>query len=1116
MFTHLQVQTGYSLLSSTISVDKLVTRASELGYQACAITDRNVMYGVVPFYKACKQAGIKPIIGLLADVESVFQAGQSFPLVLLAKNNEGYQHLLKISSAIQTAKQPFIPLHWLKGYSAGLFAFTPGADGEVEKLLMEDPEKAEKAALQLKELFASEHFFLSIGRREQESETGIVERIKRLGQTLSIPVIASSRVTHLHREEAFALRCLKAIRDGEKLSDGQTESDSGSYFASPEEAAAWFLDEPEVLQETARLAEECQVDLAFGRHLLPKYPLSGGQTASAYLKDICRKAMKQAGTEGEPAYEQRLSYELKIIEEMGFSDYFLIVWDFMSFAKEQRILTGPGRGSAAGSLVAYLLGITSVDPIKYGLLFERFLNPARISMPDIDLDFPDHRRDEVIRYIGRKFGKLHAAQIITFGTLSAKAVMRDIARVFHFSTKDLEELSRVLSARGGPTLQQQYRESARFRDWVHRSEKHQKIYETALLLEGLPRHTSTHAAGMVITDEPLTELTAVQAGHDDLYLTQFPMDALEELGLLKIDLLGLRNLTILERILDSIYYAEGKKLSLQNIPLQDEATFQLLGEGNTTGIFQMESEGMRRVLKSLKPNRFEDIVAVNALYRPGPMESIPLYIERKHGKKPVAYPHPDLQKILEPTYGVLIYQEQIMRIASEFAGFSLGEADLLRRAVSKKNREVLQQERKHFISGAAANGYSEEEADRVYRLIVQFANYGFNRSHAVAYSFITYGLAYLKAHYPAIFMASLMSSALGNEEKLKQCTIEAKSMGLTLLLPSINSSQYPFTAEGNEIRFSLAAVKGVGAAAVKEITAARKNGPFTDLFNFCLRVPLHIVNRNTIESLIQAGAMDEFGEDRAVLLATLEAAIEHADLMNPGGESSMDIDFFPKPKYSKAAPMSEEERLMHEKKAFGFYVSAHPAETYDSLFKQAGKVLIAKLSSGQRGISAGIFIDEVKVIRTKTGENMAFIQGSDESGEIEGVVFPAVYRVHMDDLQEGAVLFVKGDVEEKNRQKKLIVKDIYTAAELKERQSEREKTLYVKIPGSQDESLVLEDIHQLISRFKGETAVVLHYERTRRTVRLNSKKYVKPVKPLLDELKRIVGSENVVLKNEIK
>lgn len=1115
MFTHLQIQTGYSLLSSTISIDKLIAKAKQLDYKALAITDHNVMYGVIPFYQACKREGMKPLIGLTVDVKSEFSDDVSYPLVLLAKNNTGYHHLLKISSVIQTKAKDGIPVKWLKGYSAGLFAFTPGAEGEIESLLQKDPSKAEEVARFFNELFELGHFFLSLQRHGQQEEELVNEGMKALSEKLSIPLIVTHQVAYIEKDDAFALQCLEAIRDGEQLTDRMIDDHQRAYFTSQQEMAEWFADIPEALQRTSEIAAACEVELSFGRPLLPHFPYTGGKPAGVFLQELCLKGLEEAGLVHQSEYRERLLYELNIIERMGFSDYFLIVWDFMKFARERQILTGPGRGSAAGSLVAYVLHITTVDPLEYGLLFERFLNPERVSMPDIDLDFPDHRRDEVIQYISEKYGSLHAAQIITFGTLSAKAVMRDVARTFGFSTKELEQLSKMIPTRLGIKLQQVYEESEKFRAWIEASSNHEKLYKTALTLEGLPRHTSTHAAGMVITEQPLTDLIAIQEGHEQTFLTQFPMDILEQLGLLKIDLLGLRNLTILERILESIYYSEGKKLNLKNIPLQDNKTFQLLGEGRTTGIFQLESEGMRKVLTRLQPSHFEDIVAVNALYRPGPMENIPAYIDRKHGRKPVEYPHSDIKEILEPTYGVLIYQEQIIQIASKFAGFSLGEADLLRRAVSKKKRDVLDAERKHFVQGACQKGYSEETADKVYHLIVQFANYGFNRSHAVAYSFIAYQLAYLKAHYPLNFMAALLTSAIGNEEKIKQYMSEAKTIGVQVLPPSINESHFPFKAEKDGIRYSLAAIRGIGASVLKAILSAREKGPFTDLFDFCLRVPLKIVNRKAIESLILSGALDEFGQERAVLLASIDVAIDHVEFVGPEDEGIglfNDTDFFPKPKYVETEPMSIQEKLTFEKEVLGVYVSAHPTKPYQLIFTAFGSVPVARLLPGNRQVAVGIFMNEVRVIRTKKGENMAFVQLSDESGEIEGVIFPAIYRQVATLVQDGMIFLLKGDVEERNGRKQLVVKHVQTAEELQLLQEERNKVLYVKIPHTPDEHLILEDVHHVVQRFQGQTPVVLHYERTHQTVRLREKSWIKPSEQLMVELEKIVGKDHVVLK----
>ncbi|MBM7648836.1 DNA polymerase-3 subunit alpha [Bacillus ectoiniformans] len=1118
MYVHLQIQTGYSLLKSPISVDKLVHKGKQLGYEAMAITDHNVMYGAIPFYKACKKAGMKPIIGLTADVKSEYDEGKTYPLILLAKNNTGYHHLLKISSVIQTKAKDGIPVKWLKGYSEGLIALTPGIGGEIESLIQENrTDQAEEAAHFYKQLFGTGNFYLSMQRHGRKEEESIEAKIMKVGESASIPIAATHQVMYLDQEEAFARQCLAAIGDGVKLSDIQMDQNDRYYLTSKQEMAELFSDRPEMLEQTLKISGLCDIDISFHNKLLPKFPLPKGKTADEYLLELCIHGLKEEGLDHLPQYQERLKYELSVIGRMGFSDYFLIVWDFMTFARNQHILTGPGRGSAAGSLVAYALKITDVDPLKYHLLFERFLNPDRVSMPDIDLDFPDHRRDEVISYIAEKYGALHAAQIVTFGTLSAKAVMRDVARVFGFGTKELEQLSRMLPAKLGLTLNKAYEESDTLRRWVQESKQNERLFQTALTLEGLPRHTSTHAAGMVITEQPLTDLIAIGEGHDGIFLTQFPMDTLEELGLLKIDLLGLRNLTILERIIESVYYSEGKRIQLKDIPFDDEQTFRLLSAGQTTGIFQLESDGMRKVLMRLKPNHFEDIVAVNALYRPGPMENIPFYIERKHGLKPVEYPHPDLEEILKSTYGVLIYQEQIMQIASKMAGFSLGEADLLRRAVSKKKREVLDEERKHFVSGARANGYSKETAEKMYDLIVQFANYGFNRSHAVAYSFIAYHLSYLKAHYPKNFMAALLSSAIGNPDKVSQYIAEAKLMNVELLPPSINKSHIPFKAEKQGIRYSLAAIKGMGSSVLKAILEARKDRPFADLFDFCIRVPLKIVNRKSMESLVFSGAFDDFSQDRAVLLASLDVAIDHAELVKPDEDSFdlfMEDDFFPKPKYVEVDPMKEEDLLAFEKEVLGLYLSSHPTEPYQPLFKSMGGKQVADiLSDSRKKASSGAFLSEVKAIRTKKGENMAFITFSDGSAEMEGVIFPNVYRKVSLLLKKGEVLWLTGESEERNGQKQFIVESVVTLEELKKQSQEKQMILYLKIPDSPDEHLVLADVHKVLSRYKGQTPVVMHYERTRQTIQLRESKWVKPSEACLSELEEILTKDCIVLKS---
>ncbi|MGP7818458.1 DNA polymerase III subunit alpha [Niallia sp. 01092] len=660
-FVHLQVSSAFSLLSSTASIKQLVTEAKNRGYKAVALTDRNVMYGAASFYKECLNIGIKPIIGLTVDVISEDNE-QANPLVLLAKNNIGFQQLLKISSAIQTKNPKGIPIKWLKHYSEGLFAITPGREGEIEQsLLAEDYTHAKNIVHLYKNIFAPGHFFLTIQNHEISQQNVLNDRILKLAEQEQVKRVAANNVLYANQEDHFAHRCLTALKNGMKLADiHKDEWDTDQYYLKDKvEMLELFSSDPDVLENTWNLADSCNIEMDKQITGLPKYPVPTEKTAQKYLEELCQRGLMERYGQPTSEHIERLRYELKIINKMDYSDYFLIVWDFMKYARENDILTGPGRGSAAGSIVAYVLYITDVDPIKYHLLFERFLNPERITMPDIDIDFPDVKREKVIEYVKNKYGELHVAQIITFGTLAAKASLRDVGRVFGLSMQELEGLSRSIPSKIGITLKQSIKQSQSLQTFVAESPRNQTIFETACKLEGLPRHTSTHAAGVVLSEQPLIQIIPIQSGHENIYLTQYSMEYLEELGLLKMDFLGLRNLSLIESIIDIIFRVTKQKISIKEIPLDDPAVYQLLSSGETTGIFQLESDGMRNVLKKLQPTEFEDIVAVNALYRPGPMENIPLYINRKHGKEPIHYYHDDLKDILESTYGVIVYQEQI-------------------------------------------------------------------------------------------------------------------------------------------------------------------------------------------------------------------------------------------------------------------------------------------------------------------------------------------------------------------------------------------------------------------------------------------------------------------------
>ncbi|KAA0549130.1 DNA polymerase III subunit alpha [Bacillus sp. BGMRC 2118] len=1114
-FIHLQVKSAYSLLSSSCKIEELVQRGVELGYHSLAITDINNMYGAIPFYKACIANGLKPIIGLTISIYQDEEQKISYPLVLLAKNNKGYQNLIKISSASLTMNRGAIVKKWLRAYSEGIIAISPGIKGEIEQLILQDDyDKAKEIALEYKQIFQNE-FYFSIQDHGLQEEYRIREVMMNWNKSLGIELVATNDVQYIHQEDAFVQECLLAIKNGTKLSDKTREKlPSEEYYLKSKEAMkSLFREYESALRNTKLIADKCNVSIEFGQKLLPKYPVPDQKDAHTYLEELSYQGLKTRKLD-KSHYLDRLSYELGIIKEMGFSDYFLIVWDFMKYAHDQGILTGPGRGSAAGSLVSFVLGITNVDPVQANLLFERFLNPERISMPDIDIDFPDDRRDEMIQYVSGKYGAIHVAQIITFGTLSTKAVLRDVGRVLGVSPQESDAIARKVPSRLGITLSEAYQESASLRKHIDESSIIKKLFDVALKLEGLPRHTSTHAAGVIISDLPLTDIVPIQDGGQGVYLTQYSMDILEEIGLLKMDFLGLRNLTILKRILEMIRYEKKLTINLEDVPLDDQKTFSLLSRGDTTGVFQLESSGMRSVLKRLKPTHFEDIVAVNALYRPGPMENIPTYIENKQNPTKITYLHPQLEEILKPTNGVIVYQEQIMQIASKMAGFSLGEADLLRRAVSKKKKDVLDSERKHFVDGCLRKGFNETVAHEVYDLIVRFANYGFNRSHAVAYSLVAYHLAYLKANFPIYFMAALLTSVIGNEDKIAGYVRETKTKGIDILPPSINNSHFAFLVQNGAIRFSLAAIKNVGAQTLRKILASRKEGPFQDLFEFCTRTN---TNRKTLESLIFAGCFDEFREDRSTLIASIDVALDYAELVKPESDDQIDFSFdeelLLKPNYIQVEPLKPEDKLKFEKEAIGFYLSSHPATAYEKYWRSYKPVKISDGSTHGLGKKVKIvaLITNERTIRTKKGEQMSFLVMSDESGEIDATVFPNKHREYYKILETGTVVLLEGKFETRNNSVQFVVQEAKTMDELKE--SYVEHILFIKIEPKYENSETLFTLKQLLSQHHGDTEVVMYYEENQKTIKLPKNFFVTPTEQCLSKIREVIGEKNVVLKS---
>ncbi|ETP69356.1 DNA polymerase III subunit epsilon [Planococcus glaciei CHR43] len=1011
------ISTSADLLKSTVRLDELFPFLMEQGTASAAIVNTK-LYGILPFWEACHKAGIHGVVGLSTFIE--FEE-QEYPVVLYAQTNQGYKNLLKISSALSTRDKTALPESWLKAYRGGLLCVVPNKTewtltdrGEVFKFI--------------KAVFGEQCF----GGIERPGGERMVEEDGFAAQCVqhNMRIMATQESRYMQEADAFAFEVASAIGQGLKMNDDQRKrpEHTKAYVPSGEEFISWFSSNPEWLEETKKMLASCQVSIPMNQQLLPVYPLPENTDRKAHIWELCQKGLKERVPEVTEAYTERLQYELSVISNMGYIDYFLIVADFMKFARDNGILTGPGRGSSASSLVAYSLQITDVDPLEHGLLFERFLNPERVTLPDIDIDFADHRRHEVVEYVAGKYGDVRTAQIITFGTLSAKAVARDTARVFGFEAEELDAISKMIPSRIGTTLRSALKESPALNDWIVQKEERKSWFKTALKLEGLPRHASTHAAGVILSPTPLVEQVPIEKGSEGIFITQWPMGELEAVGLLKMDFLGLRNLTILEQIRKLVYLDTKKRIDYRSLPLDDDKTYALLAAMDTTGIFQLESDGMRRALQQIRPTAFGDIVAVNALFRPGPMEFIPLYARRKHKQERVDYVHPILEPILSETYGVIVYQEQIMQIAARMAGFSLGEADLLRRAVSKKKREILDEERLHFTSGAMAKGFTEEAATEVYNLIVRFADYGFPKSHAVAYSMISYQLAYMKTHYAVYFYAAILANSAGNAEKTQQLLQEIKDKNIGLLPPSVQRSFHSYSVEEGRIRVGLNSVKGVPGSAVKVLLEARKEGPFSSMFDIAERISAIHFTRKAFEPLIKAGALDDFGLDRAVLLASLDSAIKHAELVKPNEEPGLFDEMgssFMKPKYAKASTIPENLKLDFEKEVLGFYLSTHPiAREKEQRGKNYAEMRSLKNVQDRQPVAVLGMVEEVKRIRTKKGDAMAFVNLQDETGLASVTLFPKEYAKYNALLEPHAVLEVQGTVENRNHKISIICKSI--------------------------------------------------------------------------------------------
>ncbi|KKO53732.1 DNA polymerase III subunit alpha [Paenibacillus sp. DMB20] len=1070
-FVHLHVHSEYSLLDGAARIEDLVREAAALGMKSLALTDHGVMYGAVPFYKMCREHGIKPIIGCEAYMTSGSRKERGsrkdqpiYHLILLAKNETGYRNLMKLCSIGHLEGyhyKPRIDMEALAALHEGIVCLSACLGGEVpQHLLHGRPAEAKAAALRYKEIFGSD-YYLELQDHGLPEQKRVNPQLIELSRETGIPLVVTNDVHYLTPADAEVQDVLICIGTGKTVDDEDRLKipTSQLYLKSEEEMGRLFPHLPEALRNTADIAEKCSLELEFGRSILPEYrPLPEGMDAPSYLRDLCLAGLRERYEESERwtdpdkrgELDRRLNYELKVIESMGFSDYFLIVWDFIAYAHRQGIAVGPGRGSSAGSLVAYTLRITNVDPMKYNLLFERFLNPERVTMPDIDIDFSDERRDEVIDYVVNKYGREHVAQIITFGTMAARAAVRDVGRALNVPFGEVDRAAKLIPNHLGISITRAMKESPGLKEQYDTKPKVRELLDMAMKVEGMPRHASTHAAGVVISRDPLTDAVPLQEGSEKTALTQYSMENLESIGLLKMDFLGLRTLSIIERTMRWIAESEGEAPDFLKVPDDDPETYSMLGRGETTGVFQLESAGMRRVLKDLKPSGFEDIVSVNALYRPGPMEFIPKYIQAKHGLIQPEYPHPDLIPILGDTYGIIVYQEQIMQIASLMAGFSLGEADLLRRAVSKKKREVLDRERDHFVTGSLKQGYTEEEANRVYDMIVRFADYGFPRAHAAAYGVLAFQTAYLKAHYPVQFMASMLTAVMGSHRKVAEYVLESRRMNIDVLPPDVNESGSLFTpvtgspANGQagetggpaprtgKIRFGLAAIKNVGTQAVENIAQIRKDKPFESLLDFCRRVDLRVCNKRVIESLIQAGAFDSLPGHRSQLVAMLDETVEAAlkwrkeredlqiQLFDFVETTNWDIE------YPDIPPYSGSQQLELERELLGMYLSGHPLDDYDELLQKAGTDRLMDLNEtpDDTVVTVPGMVVSIKTITTKQGKAMAFMEWEDQIERCEVVLFPEVWKRSAHLVEKGALLALRAKVQQQDEGFKLLAEEL--------------------------------------------------------------------------------------------
>jgi DNA polymerase-3 subunit alpha len=1095
-FVHLHNHTDYSLLDGAASIEKLVQTAAGYGMKHLAITDHGNMFGVLKFYKTCKKYEINPIIGCEFYVapgsrfekQGSEQKNRYYHLLVLARNHQGYKNLMQLSSRAYTEGfyyKPRIDDELLEQYSEGLIGGSACLAGEIPQALLEGrEEEAERKALYYRDLFGEENFYLELQDHGIPEQKQANEGLRKLSSRTGIPMIVTNDIHYIGKDDAGAQDILICIGTNKKKNEASRlrfESDQ-FYLKSQDEMAALFPNDREALENTVKVAERCELEIPLPGPLLPKYEIPPEyDSLEEYLRALTREGLEQRyGTVTEEIRE-RAEKELGIIESMGFPGYFLIVWDFIDYAKQQDIPVGPGRGSGAGSIVAYALGITDIDPLKYNLLFERFLNPERVSMPDFDVDFCFERRGEVIDYVIDKYGKDKVGQIITFGTLGAKAVLRDVARVLDIPYAEADKISKLVPNDLKITIDKAIEAEPRLKEMEDQGGLYGELIGTARRLEGLSRHASTHAAGVVIGREPLTEYVPLYVDpKTGSVSTQFTMDQLEECGLVKMDFLGLKTLTLIKNT-EELIRKRGIDFSTDNLPEHDEATFRLLSEGRSTCVFQFESSGMQNILKQAEPNSIEDLIALNALYRPGPMQYIPQFVDCKHGRQEITYPDPSLKEILEPTYGVIVYQEQVMQVAQIIGGFTLGKADILRRAMSKKKEKEMEKLKKEFIQGAQEKGHSREHAESIFEMLKPFADYGFNKSHAAAYSVVAYKTAYLKANYPAEFMAANLTNEINDQDKLAQYIGETANLGIEILPPDINLSERVFSVSEGRIVYGLVAIKNVGGAAVDEILRARKEeGIFESFIDFLDKVDLRQVNRKVIETLIQCGAFDSLGINRATLMHNLERALEYMAGKKEAeryGQTSL-FDAEPQEELSafefeEAEEWSQRERLQFEKSLLGFYVSGHPLDPHKEIWQRSVNLDLSKqdrFMHDHRYTIMGI-ITSVRTIQTKRGRPMAFLQLEDFNGSLELVVFSDQWEQQRDRLTEDRAMGFSGRIDTSRGDPKFIVEQVMSPEEMREAEV---REVHIRLQRARLSEEELYNLRSYLFDHKGSCPLYLH------------------------------------------